>query len=149
MIIDQITNSHLYYSLHPGLKSAFETIQQTDLSTLAVGWIELNGENLFAMVQQYDSKPIEQGIWEAHRRYMDLQMVIQGSEKIGYANIGRLSQGEYNAAKDFIPLFGEGDFLTLQPDNFILLLPQDAHMPGIAVTTPAPVRKLVIKIAVR
>jgi YhcH/YjgK/YiaL family protein len=149
MIIDQITNSHLYYSLHPGLKVAFETIQQTDLTTLPIGRIELDGENLFAMVQQSDSKPIEQGIWEAHRRYMDLQMEIQGSEKIGYANIARLSQGEYNAAKDFIPLFGAGDFLTMVPGNFILLLPQDAHMPGIAVNAPAPVKKLVIKIAVR
>jgi len=149
MIIDQISNSHLYYSLHPGLKSAFETIHQTDLSTLAIGRIELDGENLFAMVQQYDSKPIEQGIWEAHRRYMDLQMVIQGTERIGYTYIDRLAQGEYDANKDFFPLFGAGDFLTLQPGNFILLLPQDAHMPGIAVTTPAPVMKLVIKIAVR
>ena len=148
MIIDQISNFHLYYPVHPRLRSAFDYIHQTDLSALSVGRVELDGENLFAMVQQYNSKPREQGIWEAHRRYMDLQMVIQGIENIGYANIAHLTQGEYDANKDFLPLFGEGDFLTLQNGNFVLLLPQDAHMPGIAINSPAPVRKVVIKISI-
>lgn len=147
MIIDQIGNSHLYASMQPGIKAAFDYIRQTDLSSLAVGRIELDGDNLYGMLQQYDSKPIEKGIWEAHRHYIDLQMVLQGSEMVGYANIGRLTQGEFDVAKDFLPLFGAGDFLTLQTGNFMLLLPQDAHMPGIAVSSPAPVRKLVIKIA--
>ena len=148
MIIDQRTNSHLYYALHPRIRPAFDYLQQTDLSTLNVGKYLIDGENLYAMVQQYNCKPREQGFWEAHRRYMDLQVVIQGSEKIGYANINRLAQGEYDANKDFMPLFGEGDFLTLQNGNFALLLPQDAHMPGIAIDSLAPVRKIVIKISV-
>jgi YhcH/YjgK/YiaL family protein len=148
MIIDQIANSHIYSALHPRLRLAFDTILQIDLASLAVGMVELDGENLYAMVQQYSSKPIEEGLWEAHRRYMDLQLVIQGTEKIGYANLDRLTHGKYDAAKDFVPLFGQGDFLTLQTDNFVLLLPQDAHMTGIAVNAPAPVRKIVFKISI-
>ena len=148
MIIDQRTNSHLYYALHPRIRPAFEYLQRTDLSTLNIGKVVIDGENLFAMVQQYNSKPREQGFWEAHRHYMDLQVVIQGSEKIGNANIDRLAQGEYDAKKDFMPLFGEGDFLTLQNGNFALLLPQDAHMTGIAIDSVTPVRKIVIKISV-
>jgi YhcH/YjgK/YiaL family protein len=139
MIIDQIANSHIYSALHPRLRLAFDTILQIDLASLAVGMVELDGENLYAMVQQYSSKPIEEGLWEAHRRYMDLQLVIQGTEK---------THGKYDAAKDFVPLFGQGDFLTLQTDNFVLLLPQDAHMTGIAVNAPAPVRKIVFKISI-
>ncbi len=148
MIIDQIINSHLYTSLYPGLKSAFDYILQTDLSSLAVGRVELDGKKLYAMVQQYNSKPVEQGLWEAHRRYIDLQMVQLGTEKIGYANIDKLTQGEYDTAKDFLPLFGNGDFLTLHPGNFTLLLPQDAHMPGIAINSPVLVRKIVFKISI-
>jgi len=56
------------------------------------------------MLQQYTSKPREQAAWEAHRRYIDLQVVLQGTENIGYANISRLSQGEYDTNKDFLPL---------------------------------------------
>jgi len=148
MVIDQVTNSHLYYPLHPRIRTAFEYLQQTDLSTLSIGRHEIDGENLYAMLQQYTSKPREQGFWEAHRRYMDLQVVIQGTEQIGYANIGQLTQAEYDANKDFLPLFGEGDFLTLQNDNFALLLPQDAHMTGIAIGAPTPVKKMVIKISI-
>lgn len=148
MIIDQITNSHLYYTINSRIKTAFDYILQTDLSTLSIGRHEIEGENLYAMLQQYTSKPLDQGSWEAHRRYIDLQVVIQGVEKIGYANINHLSTGEYDTKKDFLPLFGEGDFLTLQTGNFALLLPQDAHMPGIAFESPAPVKKIVIKISV-
>ena len=148
MIIDQITNSHLYYTLHPRIKSAFDYLNQTDLSTLPVGRYEIDGQKLYAMLQQYTSKPREQSAWEAHRRYIDLQVIIEGVEHLGYANIDHLSQGDYNSEKDFLPLFGEGDFLTLQEGNFALLLPQDAHMPGIAIASPAPVKKIVIKIRI-
>jgi len=147
MIIDQLTNSHLYYPLSHRIKIAFDYLHQTDLSSLSIGRYEIDGENIFAMLQQYTSKPRNQGFWEAHRRYMDLQVVIQGAELIGYANIASLSKGEYDLSKDFIPLFGDGAFLTLQPGNFALLMPEDAHMPGIAVDSPSPIKKIVIKIA--
>ena len=65
MIIDQITNSHLYYALHPRIKPAFDYLHQTDLSALEVGKYEIDGENIYAMVQQYISKPRERGFWEA------------------------------------------------------------------------------------
>jgi biofilm protein TabA len=148
MILDQLTNSHVYYSLHPRIATAFDYLHRTNLSTLNIGRNEIDGENLYAMLQQYTSKRREQGLWEAHRRYIDLQVVIQGVECIGYANIDRLTQGAYDAGKDFLPLFGEGDFLTLQNNNFALLLPQDAHMTGIALGAPAPVKKIVIKMAI-
>jgi YhcH/YjgK/YiaL family protein len=148
MIIDQINNSHLYYGVHTRIKLAFDFLNRTDLSSLIAGKYEIDGDNVYAMVQLYNSKQIEQGFWEAHRRYMDLQMVIMGTEKIGYANINCLTQGVFDADKDFLALFGKGDFLTLQSDNFILLLPQDAHMPGIAAQSPAPIKKIVIKISV-
>ena len=149
MIIDQLANSHLYYSLTSRIKLAFDYLDKIDLSTLSVGRNEIEGDNIYAMLQQYTSKPREQGLWEAHRRYIDLQLVIQGAEQIGYANINSLAQGDYETAKDFLPLFGEGDFLTLQNGNFALLFPQDAHMTGVALGAPSPVKKLVIKISIQ
>ena len=148
MIIDQITNSHLYYALNPRINHAFSYIHQADLSAISVGKYEIDGENIYAMVQEYYTKPKEQCLWEAHRRYIELQYVIQGVEQIGFANTSRLNHGEYDASKDFLPLFGEGDFLTLHKGNFVIFMPEDAHMPGIVFDSPNPVKKIVIKISV-
>ena len=115
---------------------------------ISVGKYEIDGENIYALVQQYNTKLKKDGFWEAHRRYIDLQYVIQGAEKIGYANLSRLTQGEYDASKDFLPLYGEGDFLTLKDGSFVILMPEDAHMPGIAFDSLLPVKKIVIKISV-
>ena len=109
MIIDTVNNAHLYYPLNPRIKAAFEYLHQADLTGISVGRHEVDGANLYVMVQQYNTKPEEAGVWEAHRRYIDLHYVIQGVEKIGYAPLGRLTQGEYDPNKDFLPLHGQAD----------------------------------------
>lgn len=148
MIIDRIDNAYFYYTVHPRFKRAFDYIHQLDTATIPVGRHEIDGDAMFALVQEYDTKLKEQGLWEAHRRYIDLQYVVQGIEGFGYANVNHLKQGEYDSAKDFLPLHGEGDLVTVHSGSFILLLPEDAHMPGMAIDKPAPVKKVVIKIAV-
>jgi biofilm protein TabA len=148
MIIDRIGNAHLYDALHPKFKHAFEYVDQLDIHTIPAGRHEIDGESMYALVQEYNSKLKEEGKWEAHRRYIDLQYVVKGVEGIGYANIHQLKQGEYDTAKDFLPLQGEGDLITVRSGSFVLLFPEDAHMPGMAVGNPAPVKKIVFKISV-
>lgn len=67
---------------------------------------------------------------------------------MGYANIHHLKQGEYIPEKDFLPLFGDADQVTLRSGCFVLLFPEDAHMPGMELGEPTRVRKIVLKIAV-
>lgn len=148
MIIDRLANSHLYAGLPPRIERAFQYLRETDLQATAVGRYELDGKNLFALVQEYSTKPRAQGRWEAHRRYIDVQYVVQGTEQIGYAHLSRLSAGEYDAVKDFLPLSGEGDYLTLSSGDFMLLYPKDGHMPGLALAEPSAVKKVVVKVAV-
>jgi YhcH/YjgK/YiaL family protein len=146
MIIDLITNAHLYADLGLKIKRAFNYIQQTDLLALDVGRYEMEGASMYVVVQEYVTKPKDQGRWETHRRYIDLQYIIRGTERIGYAHLSRLAPGVYDADKDFLAFSGEGDFLTLTEGCFMLLLPEDAHMPGIAVDAPGIVKKAVVKI---
>lgn len=146
MIIDRITNAHLYVDLGPGIKRAFNYIQLTDFLALNVGRYEIEGPNMYVMVQEYATKPKDQGRWEAHRRYIDLHYIIRGTERIGYAHLSRLAPGVYDADKDFLALSGEGDFLTLASGGFMLLMPEDAHMPGISADAPGLVKKAVVKI---
>ena len=148
MITDNVKNADQYKSLGPRFQRAIEYIQQTDLAQLPTGRIELDGKNLYVLIQEYSSKPPGNGKWEAHRNYIDLQYIVQGSERMGYAMLKRLQPGAYDPAKDFQALSGEGDFVTLQAGDFMLLWPDDGHMPGMAVAESAPVKKAVVKIAV-
>jgi YhcH/YjgK/YiaL family protein len=148
MIADALDNAHLYRGLSRRIALAFDYLLSTDLSGAALGTVELEGKHVYAMLQEYDTLPREQGAWEAHRAYIDLQCVVAGAEQIGYAPIGRLISGAYDAARDLLPLAGAGAFLTLGPGDFMLLYPGDAHMPRIAVGAPGPVRKVVVKVAV-
>jgi biofilm protein TabA len=148
MITDHLTNSHLYLPLGARIRRAFEYLQQTDLRSIPTGRHELDGKNLYVMSQEYMSKLPDQGKWEAHRNYIDLQYITSGIERIGYAHLSRLVQGDYNPEKDFLALTGIGDFVTLSAGDFMLLFPEDAHMPGMAVGDPVPVKKVVVKIAI-
>ena len=148
MIIDRIENSAMYYPIHARLERAFEYIHSIDVEAIPAGRYELD-ETMYVLVQEYNTKLKEDCKWEAHRRYIDLQYVVHGAEGMGYENIHHLQQGEYDPAKDFLPLFGEGDLVKLKSGCFVLLFPEDAHMPSMAIRNiPEPAKKVVVKIAV-
>jgi YhcH/YjgK/YiaL family protein len=150
MIVDQLANASLYRAVHKRLGTAFDYLEKTDLSKIHPGTHEIDGRKVYVMVQQYDTKPMEKGRWEAHRRYIDVQYVHQGVERFGYASLRELQPGNYDEDKDFLSLEGEGkgDFFLVRPGTFVVLFPQDGHMPGMAVSTPQPVKKFVVKVAV-
>jgi len=146
MIIDKLPNASLYLRINERLPTAFRYLQDTDLSIIQPGKYEIEGSNIYALVQEYETKTKEKGRWEAHRRYIDVQYIFQGTELFGYAELGQMKVGAYDEGKDFLSLEGEGDFFTIHPGSFVILAPQDAHMPGIAISTPQAVKKVVVKV---
>jgi len=148
VIVDHISNAERYAALGPRFKQAFDFLRTTDLNALEKGRYPLAGDALFALVQAYHTKPQSEGFWEAHRRYIDLQFVLQGTERIGYAPLHRMQLESYDEQRDLSVLLGEGDFLTLTDGCFMLLWPEDVHMPGLQADQSGPVRKIVFKIAV-
>ncbi|MFA5043466.1 MAG: YhcH/YjgK/YiaL family protein [Kiritimatiellia bacterium] len=150
MIVDLIKNAALYKGLDGGIRTALEYLAKTDFATMTPGRHDLEGNSVYALVQQYITKPMEQGLWEAHRRYIDVQYVAKGIESMGYAPIGNLKETRAYAPKNDYALFaGTGDFVTARAGTFAIFFPEDAHMPCIAGGTPAPVRKVVVKVAVK
>jgi YhcH/YjgK/YiaL family protein len=147
MIVDTLDNALLYFGLGEGIKKGLLYLAGTDFSKLETGRHDIEGDQLFAMVQEYQTKPLEKGKWEAHRRYWDIQYVMKGTEQIHYANIEHLSAGEYDAEKDFLGLEGKGDQVTLREGMFAILSPRDAHMPGMAQGQSVAVSKVVVKVA--
>ncbi len=147
MIIDRLAHAGRYAGLGEGLAKALQFLTDSAPEHLAPGRHDIDGERIFALVQDYRTKPIEEGFWEAHRRYIDLQFVAAGRERIGYANLEQLRAGPYDEASDLIRLEGRGDFFEVPAGTFVILMPQDAHMPGIAAGGSAAVKKIVVKVA--
>ncbi len=150
MIIDRLEKASLYQGIHKRLAAAFDYLQKTDLNKIEPGTHEIEGRKVYVMVQQYETKPMEKGRWEAHRKFIDVQYVHQGAERFGYANLLELKPGSYDEAKDFLSLEGKekGDFFLVRQGTFVVLFPQDGHMPGMAVSIPQPVRKFVVKVSI-
>jgi len=149
MIIDRIDNASIYNGVAPRLAAALAYLRDTDFAGMELGRYDIDGDEIYAMVQAYTTKDVSKGLWEAHRRYIDVQYVVSGNECMGYANLGGLTVSqEYEEKDDYLLLEGEGDFLTMPAGTFIILSPQDAHMPQIAVGTPCEVSKVVVKVAV-
>jgi len=149
MILDQLENAAVYGGLGERFWMAFAYLAKTDFQVVAPGRYELDGDRVFALVQRYETKPREQGVWEAHRRYLDVQYVAAGLESLGYAPRGSLTVTQpYAAEKDVELLAGDGDFVTASAGRFAVFFPQDAHMPCLACGKPGQVIKVVVKVAV-
>lgn len=151
MVKDLLSLSDRYRSLGPRFVRAFDFAKTTDFASMADGTYPMDGpegsNDVRALVQRYTTKLAPEGRWEAHRKHIDLQFVLTGEEHVGVVPIGRLVAEPYDAEKDIMWLTGEGDRVTLRPGEFVLLWPEDAHMPAMAIDTPMPVLKVVIKIA--
>jgi YhcH/YjgK/YiaL family protein len=149
MITQNIKNASLYFGLGERIAKGLKYLQQTDFSGMEPGKYEIDGSDVFALVQKYDSKPISEGKWEAHRKFIDVQFVAEGAEQMGYADIESLEvTKEYDAEGDYLLLQGKGCMLACSAGTFAIFGPQDAHMPCIAIDSPSPVKKVVVKVRV-
>lgn len=111
------------------------------------GKYEIEGDDIFLLLQEYQTKSEETQFWEAHHRYIDIQYMVQGSERMRYACVEELQQTEdFLAEKDYIVLKGNGHDFVVQEGAFALFLPQDAHMPCLYDKQPALIKKAVIKV---
>lgn len=149
MIVDSLTHAPFYFGLNERLTAALRWLDEQDCPALPPGRIDIRGSQIFALVQDYDTKPEDQVRWEAHRTHYDVQYVAAGVERMGYANLQTLKvMQDYDAEKDYLLLEGAGDAMTIRAGSFAILAPQDAHRPGMSAGTIGKVRKIVIKVAV-
>jgi YhcH/YjgK/YiaL family protein len=148
MIIDTLPHASTYFGLNPFIEEAFTWIRSQDLAKLPDGRIDLHGDEAYALVQSYQTKPATEKRWEAHRKYIDLQYLVSGGEWFGYAPLDTLVTVEpYAPDKDATLLEGSGKFMRLAPGEFAIVFPQDAHLPGVCLDLPEQVKKLVFKLA--
>ena len=147
MIFDQLKNAELYFQINNRFRKAFDYLKSNDFNSIEPGKYEIDGEDIYAIVQQYDTKPMSSGKWEAHKKYIDIQFMVSGKEKMGYSHKNKMIvTHEYNSDKDALYLKGEGNFLVAEAGYFAIFFPTDVHMPCIAINLSTPVKKVVIKV---
>ena len=150
MIFDDLSNCAQYYDLK-GLKKGFEFLKNTDLKALKDGSYKIDGDRIFANVQTLTTKSKEDKKWEAHRKYIDIQYVISGTECMGYGLLDdfKTVKTAYSEEKDVEFLDGEKfNFINVQEGEFVVFYPNDVHAPMLAGEKSSNIKKVIVKIAV-
>lgn len=148
MIIDKISNHELYHSIHPLFAKAFKYLTTTDFTDFERGTYMIDGNNLFALFNDYLTK--SDGQLESHHEYIDIQYMISGSEKMGYAPLEDQKESiPYNAEKDIVFYDGKSSDIIVKPGMFAIFFPTDLHLPGLKIDKSLPIKKIVVKIKVK
>ena len=147
MIVDVLDNAHLYYGLNKRLEKAFEYINSVDFMKLPCGRYEIDNDNIYVNVEEYLTKTESRP--EYHKKYIDIQFVVSGEEKIGYCPLSEVNINEpFNEEKDIGFGSGKVSYIKMTKDLFMILMPQDAHQPCMAVNDPLKVKKIVVKVKI-
>lgn len=150
MIVAEFENLESQIKMTPALKLALEWLSAMRDQILDDGRVEINGNQVYALVQSYESKT--EPVFEAHQRYLDIQYICEGRELFGWAPLEKLAPAApYNPEKDVMKgtvRAESASFVKLTAGQLAVVYPSDAHAPGAADGKPAPVKKIVVKVAV-
>lgn len=146
MIFDSLKCAAQYAALSPRLKRAFDYLAATDLEQLEPGKHEIEGKEIFVNVQERELKRPEDAKLEVHDEYIDVQVVVKGTESFGWsprADVKRPKE-PFNTEKD-IQFFEDTPqtYFTLVPGQFAVFFPEDAHAPLVG---EGPIKKAIVKV---
>lgn len=126
---------------------AFAFLRDHDLNTLAVGKYPIDGDNVSASVTEAATKELDSTQWESHRKFIDLQYVISGAERMGVCAVSKAAVTRpYNEKRDAANYKAEGKIYDAVPGQFFIFFPNDAHRPNITPGGRLPDKKIVIKV---
>ena len=149
MILAKLTEADRYAALHPLFARAFEFLRSTDLGALAPGIHTIQGEQLFAIVEDCAGRTRAEAKLECHRRYIDIQLVLEGVDEMGWKPLAECLDPatDHDEARD-IRFFNDApaSWIATPSGSFCLFFPDDTHAP---LVSAGRIRKVVVKIAVQ
>lgn len=151
MIYDDVAHAGRYRGISVWLDKAIDCMEQTDFTALEPGTYQVDGEDVYYMVQAPALKEEADTKWEIHRRYIDIQIGLEDGEGISYLPADQVEGWQaYNDQKDVTLAFGPdtGVMLPLNKGMFALLFPHDGHRPCMKIGEAAEGRKVVFKVRV-
>jgi YhcH/YjgK/YiaL family protein len=148
--IDTAEFFHQYSTNPERWKKAFRFLASTDLKALAVGRYELEGADLYVNISEYTTKNEADAKCEAHYKYVDIQYLIAGEEKMSVVPLADTKEATpYNEEKDIYFMKPDYDkYYLANPSRFFIFFPGDAHRPSVKVNENAPVKKAVVKLRI-
>ena len=147
MIHSPLDESARYESLHPRFKEVFDYIKSHDLRAMEPQRLELRGEELFINRIDAPSNPQDEQPIEAHESYIDIQVLLEGRERIGWLPRAKClsPRAPYDESKDIIFYHDQPtSYVDLLPGDFVILFPEDGHAPFIG--DGSPISKLIVKV---
>ena len=152
MILDTLQNANFYRGLHSGIDKVLEEFKKYTPENYPSGKLQLDGENLFMIFNNYETHSYKGALAEAHCQYIDVMYMVEGCETICVKPVDQLCNvtKEYNPEIDALLAETDPDvtFAHLEAGSFIILFPQDAHSPGCHIDTPSTVKKIVAKVRI-
>lgn len=148
MILDTLENAHRYLPLNKGFQKAIEFLMRLDLKDLPVDTYEIDGGRVYAMVSKDPGRRKEDALLEIHKKYIDIQLVLAGTDEMGWKPIlsCKHPRGEYKKESDVLFYEDEPEtWLPIESGFFVIFFPEDAHMPMIS---SGQLHKVVVKVAV-
>ena len=116
MIYAKNKDALAYRGIHPNLDLALERITPEFLAGVGPERVEIKGGDVYATRFTYETIPAEESFFEAHKKYLDIHIMVQGSEGVEIAPPEALSEFDRAEANDFYAYRGEGDYkLVLSP----------------------------------
>ncbi|MBO5547083.1 MAG: YhcH/YjgK/YiaL family protein [Clostridia bacterium] len=148
MIYAKLSDAPLYRGIHPRLDRALDFLTEDFLAAVGTETRKLEGEDLYVTRFDVASSIDEARLFEYHQSYLDIFCLVRGEERVDIAAPEALAlreqHGDYwggTAAAD--------QSVILRPGSFLVLFPGDAHRPGMAVSTPQGVSRVVFKIRIK
>ncbi len=145
--IDKAQFANQYHLNQGAWDKAFAYLKNTDLKTLSNGRHVIDSDNVYAIVTEAPSKDYDKTAFESHKKYIDLQYVITGEEKMAKTPVTSVVVNKpYDEKADIAYYTGEGKIYTVPAETFMLFFPGEAHRPNITPGGNKVVKKIVIKI---
>jgi YhcH/YjgK/YiaL family protein len=149
MVVDKLENASLYSCLGEGIAKAFEYLKKTDFSKVAPGKYDIVKGKIFAIVDEYNASNTNEFKLEGHRKNIDVQYWVEGSELMGYAPLrDQEIIDDYDEEKDFINYRSEASFNKLEKGMFAIYYPSDLHTAVVRENSPGKVKKVVVKVGI-
>ena len=151
MISDTLSQRQRYTGLSPRFAAAFEYLVHLPVNHPA-GRYEIDGDNIFALVQSYQTQPLSSAKVETHRQYIDIQFIQSGRETMLWSPLDPQMDvtQPYAAVKDVIFYATPPNMTPINfgPGQFVIFFPTDCHAGGLECGGLSEVRKVVMKVRV-
>ena len=149
MIFGNIQNLREYLCMEDGIFECFNYAKENNLSAYDRGCHEIDAKRIFVNIMEYETVKPEDRFWEAHREYLDVHLMLEGTERIDLNFIQNMDVKEYAAKDDFLSMDGEKNAsVILKPGDFLVCYPSDAHRTAIAADKPEKIKKAIFKVKI-